>query len=276
MEGMNSMNTEELNEVSKTLFVPMGGRIYASEHFPDILHDTKALELKKHIPEEVLQDKRQSQYTFLASAVRCRNIDDRIREFLKKYPEGAVVELGCGLETTYFRTDNGKAIWYELDLPEVIAYRKQLIPLQDRMHFIEASAFDPAWMDELAPVIKDRPVLFLASGVFQYFEESTVIQLFNDLQRFHNAFIVFDAVSKLGMSGTRRYMKQLGKDSAAMYFYCDDANELARKAGNGISVSYAKDFYKSIDRHGMSFVTRVSMNISDAMHMVKLIELKLS
>lgn len=266
----------EMNEVSKTLFVPMGGRIYASEHFPKVLYDTKALELKKHIPQEVMQDKRQSQYTFMASASRCRNIDERIRHFLKENPEGVIVELGCGLETTYFRTDNGRAEWYELDLPEVIAYRQDLIPLQDRMHFIEASAFDPAWMDELAPKLKDKYVLFLASGVFQYFEESTVIQLFRDLQRFSNASIVFDAVSKLGMSGTRRYMKQLGKDAAAMYFYCDDADDLAKKAGNNISVSLSQDFYRNIDKRGMSFVTKASMNISDWMHMVKLIELRLS
>lgn len=269
------MNTE-MNEVSKTLFIPMGGRIFASENFPNILNDAKALELKGQIPEEVLQDKRQSQYTFLASAVRCHNIDERIRQFLKKTPEGAVVELGCGLETTYFRTDNGQAQWYELDLPEVIAYRRDLIPLQERMHFIETSAFDTAWMDEFAPVLKDRPVLFLASGVFQYFEEHTVIQLFSDLQRFSSAYIVFDAVSKLGMSVTRKYMKQLGKDAATMYFYCDNANELALKAGNGISVSFYKDFYRGIDRHGMDFMTKVSMNISDAMHMVKIIELRLS
>lgn len=61
-----------------------------------------------------------------------------------------------------------------------------------------------------------------------------------------------------------------------MYFYCDDADELAKKSGNGITVSYHKDFYKGVDRHGKGFVTRISMNVSDAMNMVKLIELRLS
>lgn len=269
------MNTEELSEVSTTLFVPMGGRIYASEHFPKILYDKKALELKDKIPASVLKDEKQSQYTFLASACRCRNIDERIRFFLRNNPEGVIVELGCGLETTYFRCDNGKAQWYELDLPEVIRFRESLIPLAERMHFIEASAFDTSWMDSLSKTLGNTPVLFLASGVFQYFEEDTVLTLFRNLQRFSNAAIVFDAVSKLGMRGTRRYMKQLGKDAAAMYFYCDDANELAEKAGNGISVSFNMDFYRSTDKHGMSFITKASMNISDRMHMVKLIELKL-
>ena len=37
----------KLGVVEDTLFVPMLGRIYASEHCPQILYDQKALELKK-------------------------------------------------------------------------------------------------------------------------------------------------------------------------------------------------------------------------------------
>ena len=64
--------TENLNKISKTLFVPLYGRIYATEHFPNILNDITALKLKNLIPPE---DKPQSQYTYIASAVRSRNID---------------------------------------------------------------------------------------------------------------------------------------------------------------------------------------------------------
>lgn len=264
-----------MNEVSKTLYVPMGGRIYASEHFPHIFYDEAALSLKDKIPSEILNDERQSQYTFLASAVRCRNIDNCVRHFLSQFPEGTVVELGCGLETTYYRTDNGKAKWYELDLPEVIADREKVLPCPQRMSCIASSAFETAWMDELSKQLKDTPVMFLASGVFQYFPEDTVLKLFRDLQRFKNAYIAFDAVSKLGMKGTRRYMKQLGHDAAAMYFYCDKAEDLAKKAGNGISVKAQGDFYADINKTGMSFMTKVSMAVSDRMHMVKWIVLSL-
>ena len=36
----------EFNAVENTLFIPMLGRIYASEHFQNILYDEKALSLK--------------------------------------------------------------------------------------------------------------------------------------------------------------------------------------------------------------------------------------
>ena len=58
----------KLGVVEDTLFVPMLGRIYASEHYPQILYDKKALELKKKLPSDLIKQNMQSQYTLLASA----------------------------------------------------------------------------------------------------------------------------------------------------------------------------------------------------------------
>mgnify|MGYP000363481701 FL=1 len=41
----------KLGVLEDTLFVPMLGRIYASEHCPQIIYDKKALELKEKLPE---------------------------------------------------------------------------------------------------------------------------------------------------------------------------------------------------------------------------------
>ena len=78
-------------------------RIYTTEHFPNILNGITALKLKNKIP---FEDKPQSQYTYIASEVRSRNIDKYIDNFLKTNPEGIIVEIGWGLETTYFRHPN--------------------------------------------------------------------------------------------------------------------------------------------------------------------------
>ena len=98
----------KLGVVEDTLFVPMLGRIYASEHYPQILYDKKALELKKKLPSDLIKQNMQSQYTLLASASRSANMDRIIRTFLECRPDGVIVQLGCGLETTYHRCDNGK------------------------------------------------------------------------------------------------------------------------------------------------------------------------
>ena len=53
----------KLGVVEDTLFVPMLGRIYASEHCPNVLYDQKALELKNKLPTDLLGKGGQSQYT---------------------------------------------------------------------------------------------------------------------------------------------------------------------------------------------------------------------
>ena len=99
---------QKLGVVEDTLFVPMLGRIYASEYCPQILYDKKALELKKKLPSDLIEKNMQNQYTLLASASRSANMDRFIRSFLERRPDGVIVQLGCGLETTYHRCDNGK------------------------------------------------------------------------------------------------------------------------------------------------------------------------
>ena len=100
-----------LGVVEDTLFVPMLGRIYASDHCPQILYDKKVLELKNKLPSDLIEQKKQTQYTLLASASRSANMDRIIRAFLKRRPDGVIVQLGCGLETAYYRCDNGKSRW---------------------------------------------------------------------------------------------------------------------------------------------------------------------
>ena len=51
----------KLGIIEDTLFVPMLGRIYASEHCPNILYDQKALELKKKLPSGLPEQDGQSQ-----------------------------------------------------------------------------------------------------------------------------------------------------------------------------------------------------------------------
>ena len=98
---------QTLGVVEDTLFVPMLGRIYASEHCPQILYDKKALELKNRLPLDLIEQNMQNQYTILASASRSANMDRIIQAFLERRPDGVIVQQGCGLETTYQRCDNG-------------------------------------------------------------------------------------------------------------------------------------------------------------------------
>ena len=160
----------KLGVLEDTLFVPMLGRIYASEYCPQILYDPKALELKKKLPSDLLGKGGQSQYTLLASAARSANVDQFIRTFLERRPDGVVVQLGYGLETTYSRCDNGHTRWYALDMPHVVEYRRALLSEPERETYLAGDAFAEDWIRQIRADVPDAPILVTAGGLFHYFE----------------------------------------------------------------------------------------------------------
>lgn len=260
------------DQIESTLFIPMIGRIYVSERFPRILFDEKALSLKEHLPVGLLEQDRQSQYALIASASRSANMDCCIQNFLTHYPQGGIVQLGCGLETTFYRNDNGHTRWYAVDLPDVIAYRRSLLPEQEREVYLAQDAFSEDWIRLVRTALPDAPLLVTAGGLFHYFSEEKVLALLRMLGQFGNLEMVFDAVNRRGIAMLRKnYMKRAGHGDAELLFYVDNVRDLAYKAGGGIRLLSETPYYQHIPRQGLSFPTKLSMHISDCLGMVKMI-----
>ena len=264
----------ELSTVEDTLFVPMLGRIYASENFPYILRDEKALELKEKLPKAIKGRDTQTQYTLMASAVRSTNMDRYIGAFINKYPDGIIVELGCGLETAFYRNDNGKSLWYEVDLPDVIHYRSSLLPSQERDITIAADAFGEEWIRQIREVHPTAPLLVTASGLFYYFEKEKVLGLFRRLKAQGHVELVFDTVNAKGMKRMGKYMKQVGHEDAAMFFYVDSGEALAQEVGARLLAE--EPYYAHTEKKGMQFMTSMSMRVSDRFNMVKMLHIGLN
>ena len=264
----------DFSTVEDTLFVPMLGRIYASEHFPKVLLDQKALSLKSRLPKNLKGQDTQTQYTLMASAVRSTNMDRYIRDFMKRNPTGVIVQLGCGLETTFYRNDNGRNVWYEVDLPAVIDYRRQLLGSPERDRCIAADAFGEDWIRQVRRDYPTEPILVTASGLFYYFERDTVVKLFRTLKQYGNVEILFDTINAAGMKRMGKYMKQVGHADAAMYFYVDHAADLASEIG--AKLLREEPYYAHTDKKGLNLVTSVSMRVSDRFMMVKMVHLGLN
>lgn len=262
------------NEIEDTLFVPMLGRIYATEKFPHILSDLYAAELKNKLPKEILAQNKQTQYTLMAGAVRSKNMDRYIKAFLNKNETGIIVELGAGLETSFYRNDNGKAIWYEVDLPNVIEYRKEILKQNERDCNIISDAFSEEWIKTIREKHRTEPILVTASGFFYYFKEDDVLSLFKMLKNYGNIEVVFDIVNSAGMKQMGKYMKQVGHEELPVYFCVDDAKEIAKKVG--ATLLCEEPYYAHINKNGFSLVTKVTMIVSDKCKMVKMVHLKLN
>ena len=263
---------EEFNNIETTLFVPMLGRIWCTEHYPDVLDDQKALSLNNLIPQELKAHAKGTAYTKIASAVRSTNMDRYIQDFMKKHPDGVIVQIGCGLETTYYRNDDGQHHWVEMDLPAVIAFRKKILGETERDHCLVADATAPEWLAEVRKAYPTQPLLVTASGVFYYFTEEMVMALMGNLHKDGNAELVFDTVSGFGMKLMHHLMKLVGHADAAIYFYVDKAEELADKVGAQLLAE--EKYYKFIGTKGLPFSCKFNMFMSDLMKLTKMVHLK--
>ncbi|MBN1437961.1 MAG: class I SAM-dependent methyltransferase [Anaerolineales bacterium] len=201
-----------LSDVPKTLLLPLWGRARESRKPDPLLVDKKALEIIDGVDFDF--SSLAGNITELSQAgwiMRSLSIDRAVRKLLAVHPQATIVDLGCGLDTTFDRVDNGLLRWFDLDLPEVIALRKQFIPETARRKALAASFLEKGWRKEIRPSSK---VLFLAAGLFYFFREEEIKGFLRDLaDEFPGGEILFDAVSPLGVkTANRMVVRRAGMD----------------------------------------------------------------
>ena len=123
----------EKNTVQETLVIPLYGRKMCTELYPSLYQDPTALRLMQMINYDfsLLEQKSKSlmhRFGFLEAAMRQTDLAFEVRDYLKTHPNAAVVNLGCGLDDTGRRCDNGTCKIYNLDFPGVITVRNELLP----------------------------------------------------------------------------------------------------------------------------------------------------
>jgi O-methyltransferase involved in polyketide biosynthesis len=190
---MAKIKLQSENVVAETLLIALYARALEAQQPAPLIRDDTAVALVERIDYDFAASKL-SRLDQVTAIMRVREFDRRTRDFLGRHPEAVVVHIGCGLDTRFERLDNGRLTWYDLDLPEVIDLRRKLIRAEaGRYHLLDRSVLDPAWMEVVA-AHRPQPFLFLAEGVFPYFDASQVKAL---VQKLHAAFpgaeLVFDA-----------------------------------------------------------------------------------
>lgn len=260
-----------LNGVEDTLYIPLVGRIYVSKKFPDFFYDAKALSLEGHIPTDNIK-KNSNEYFYMASVCRQQTIDKKIMRFLEEHNNGNVVFLGAGLETAYYRMGNKTANFYEVDLPDVIKIRERVIGDAENDKLISGDMFDFHWLKELDTSL---PTMISVSGVYQYFDESKVIDMIKRMKaQLPNGEIVFDATNSKGLELANKYVQKTGNINAQMHFSVDNPKEFAKLTDT--KLLEIDGFYQGVLKycHGLKLMTRIYMYFADKLHRTLIIHLK--
>lgn len=212
-----------MKKESETLLIPLYGKAYASKR-KLILHDPKA--------EEILKDRSldfsktdKSRGLALYLAMRAAVMDQRANMYLAKMPGCAVLHLGCGLDARVLRVHT-ESTWYDIDLPSVIALRKNYYQEDDRYQMIEGFAGKPEWLKQIDPAIHTAVVI--AEGLSMYLKKTELSSLILALQRrFDRSILLMDAYSKFA-ANISKYKNPVNRMGAKVTYGLDHPEEIER------------------------------------------------
>lgn len=272
---MDNSNEINLGSVQKTLLLPLWGRAIETQKPKPLLVDSKAVSIINSIPYDfTVIAENINPISRLSWIARSIYFDKKIKEFINIFPDATIVNIGCGLDTTFDRVDNGKIHWYDLDLPDTIELRKKYIVETDRRKFISKSVFDTGWYE----IVKNKNnVMLLIAGVLYYFDESEVKSLFNGFHTFlPGVEIVFDYASKLGISvSNKKVLEKGGMDkSAYLKWGINDIMEI-EKWDNNIKVIDKMSMYKE-HKKSYSIFNRMGMTIADMLKIMSLAHIRIN
>ena len=217
----------EKNTVQETLIIPLFARKVCSELYPNLYRDETAVRLIEKIDYDFSEAEKNShslmqRFGSLEVAARQNDLAFEVRDYLKDHPKAAVVNLGCGLDGTGRACDNGSCKIYNLDYPDVIAVRNELLPAGEREENIPCDLNDTAWFSKIDA---SGGAIFFASGVFYYFLTEQVKAL---VQSMANAFpggvLVFDAANRTAVKMiAKTWLKSAKIKDVGAYFAVSDA-----------------------------------------------------
>ncbi len=243
------------NSVQETLIIPLYGRRLAMELYPENFRDHECMKLFERIDYDFpKQGKIMAKAGAIMSATRQYDLVSVCREYLAKHPRACVVNLGCGLDTTFRQVDNGTAKGYNIDFPDAIAVRNELLPETEREKNVAGDLNDISWFDRIDYDPQEGAVFF-ASGVFYYFKTDEVRRLFCKMsEHFAGGKLAFDATNAKGLkSMLKTWLGPSGMSNIGVYFSLEDETELtgwSDKFSNVVGKGYLTGYRPLDKRYG--------------------------
>jgi O-methyltransferase involved in polyketide biosynthesis len=189
--------------IEETLYLTLCGRALDNHLAQPILGDTMAEQLVRKLGYDCGRF-RLSASPIINIAHRAKKLDQVARGFIDRHPNAVGLDLGAGLDTRVFRIAPPDTVdWYDVDFPEVIAARRQLLPARANAHNLAADLTDPDW---LAAVPGDRPAVIVADGLMAFLTPDDLVALLERLvDHFPSGEIAFNGYTRFAIWAARHY-----------------------------------------------------------------------
>ena len=189
--------------MQETLFLTLCGRALDNRSPHPILTDPKAEEIVQRLGYDCGRF-HLSASPILNIALRAKKLDEVARRFVTCHPDAVGLDLGAGLDTRVFRIAPPPTVdWYDIDFPEVITARQQLLPGRANAHVVGADLTDPTWLDA---VPTGRPAVIVADGLLAFLTPDDMVSLLKRLiSHFPSGEIAFNGYSRFAIWAAKHY-----------------------------------------------------------------------
>lgn len=188
-----------MNEVNKTLYIPLYGKSYVSNK-GIIITDEKAEEIWKK--EKIkLKGKSKSKWLAYYMSIRAAVFDDWIKDEINKDQDAIVLHIGCGMDSRVLRVGALNRYWLDIDFDEVIQERKKYYINTEYYRMISCDVRKKDW---LINIPKSKTAIIVLEGISMYLTNSelkSLILSFDDY--FENVSILMDCYSNYAAKMSR-------------------------------------------------------------------------
>lgn len=188
-----------MNEVNKTLFIPLYGKAMVSKR-QIILRDPSA-ERIWGAEGFLLRGKSKSKWLCYNMAMRARVFDGWTETMLAQNRDAVVLHIGCGLDSRFERIKAPYVNWVDCDFPDVIALRKKYYTESERYHMISLDASDPQAISTLPEAPAAIAVL---EGLSMYLTNDQLLCFLNVLQaKYPRLHVLMDVYTEFGAKASK-------------------------------------------------------------------------
>jgi O-methyltransferase involved in polyketide biosynthesis len=210
-----------LSQVSQTAILTLVCRVVESEKKDPIFNDPMAVLCLERLMSisSAEEKKRIARFRRMYTGIQARDAKARILTaksfdssanlFISNNPGCTVINLACGFDTRFWRIENAKCEYVELDLPEVIALKREILKDHLSYELIGCSVLDTSWIDQVTSNGNSN-FLLLAEGLFMYLPKEGAIRLLQVIaRRFNRSQLVLDMAPEKYTKGLWKRLIQL-------------------------------------------------------------------
>lgn len=188
-----------MNEVNKTLFIPLYGKSQVSKK--GILLEDPTAEAIWAAESFPIRGKSKSKWLSYNMAMRARVFDDWTEAMLRENGDALVLHIGCGLDSRCLRVKEPYTNWIDGDFPDVISLRRKYYRETASYRMMAMDASDA---EQIGSLPDSSAAIVILEGISMYLTNEQVHRLFQALDRkYPRLHILMDVYTEFGAKASQ-------------------------------------------------------------------------